>query len=174
MLVRVGVIVGVLAAVLITSLLFTGRDSGDDPDTAGVDAPERQSGVVDVEVNPGTAGDAWEGARSDVGDVECRRDGATWTASATVANPTDAPVSYRIYTSFLDGGGDTRGVVQTNVVDVAAGEEQPWTAQAELDEQGLRCVLRVERIAADADDAPEADDADTDGNDGDNGLDEAN
>ncbi len=175
LLVRIGVIVGVLIIVLAASLLLAGRDGDDAPDATDTEATERRSSVVDVEVNPGTAGDDWEGARSDVGDVDCRRDGTTWTASATVTNPTDAPVSYRIYTSFLDGGGDTRGVVQTNVVDVAAGEELPWTAQAELDEQGLRCVLRVERIAADADDAPEEPGTDDGGEtDGDEGLDEAN
>jgi hypothetical protein len=87
------------------------------------------------------------GALEDVQGLACSRDGAVWTASGTVVNPTVDVVDYRIYVSFLDAGGETVGLIQSDANDVAAGAEQEWSVDLEWPADDLRCVLRVERVA---------------------------
>lgn len=123
-----------LLAAAATVLLLAGcaDDAGREP-TAG------------EPVLPGT-GEDFVGARQDVGAVDCRRDGATWRASGTVTNPADAPADYRIYVSFVDATGSTVALRQVDVPATEPGEPTQWEGSAELDGDGLQCVLRVERV----------------------------
>jgi hypothetical protein len=71
-----------------------------------------------------------------------------WKVAATVTNPTAGTVDYRVFTSFLDSDNDTRGLLQTDVASVGAGEAKQWAGELELDASDLTCVLRVERTNA--------------------------
>jgi hypothetical protein len=102
---------------------------------------------VDVSVLPGTD-TAAEGARTDVTDEACEDRNGTWVTSGKVTNSSDGRRSYRIYTGFVDSTGETRAVVETGVKDLKAGESRRWEDSAPLGGlDGVRCVLRVERVA---------------------------
>src|SRR5689334_9524389 len=94
-------------------------------------APPASPAVAKVSVPPGTAS-GFVGARIDVTGLACRQDGAVWRVTGKVRNPTRRPADYRIYTSFLAEGSDTRGVVETDVADVGPGAERPWSGQLAL------------------------------------------
>ena len=100
---------------------------------------------ADPGVLPGT-GEDFVGARQDVKGVGCERDGATWRATGTVENPADEPADYRIYVSFVDADGTTRELRQVDVLDTPPHEEVRWEGTADIDADGLQCVLRVERV----------------------------
>jgi hypothetical protein len=100
--------------------------------------------IIDVSTAPGS-GD-FVGALEDVHGLVCSGDDGVWTAAGTVVNPTADVVDYRIYVSFLDAGGETVGLIETNADGVAGGAEQPWSAAVEWPAGELRCVLRVERV----------------------------
>jgi hypothetical protein len=89
----------------------------------------------------------YEGAREDVHDTTCAADGDAWRATGTVTNRTKRDVRYRIYASFL-AGDTTVGIAETAAGPVHAGESASWTARVEVDDPGLRCILRVERTGA--------------------------
>jgi hypothetical protein len=99
-----------------------------------------------VKVQPGTASDGFEGARSDVSDLSCKADGkGAWNVSGTVKNSTDAAVNYRIYTSFLRGT-ETLGLVETDLENVKANDTKKWSGSMTIDADKVDCVLRVERV----------------------------
>jgi hypothetical protein len=135
----------VVAALLCATLLVgcasdTSRDN--EPETS-VPTAEAYSGEVTVQ--PGSDPSA-EGARADVTDQMCEEEQGTWTARGRVTNPLDEPRSYRIYVSFVDGGGQTRAVRQVDVFELAPAGERQWETTVPLGgATGVRCVLRVER-----------------------------
>jgi hypothetical protein len=100
--------------------------------------------VIQVNTPPGTA-KHFVGARKDVTDLSCRQDGSSWVVSGTVTNSSTAKADYRIYTSFLNSANDTRGLLETDVTAVAPKVSKQWTGSLSLPDDGLKCVLRVER-----------------------------
>lgn len=130
-----------LAAVLLT-VGCTGAEPEPTPTPSATTAPPT---VTDIQDAPGSGGE-FTGAVADT-TVECAAGDDGWAASGTVTNPTDGVADYRIYVSFLDAAGGTRGVVQVDVDGVAAGASQDWQTTAALPDEELSCVLRVERYA---------------------------
>ena len=101
--------------------------------------------VVDITDQPGSV-DGWVGALEDAHVATCARQGDEWIAAGTVTNPVEDAQSYRLYVSLLDGS-ETRGLVQVDVPDVAAGASGQWKAAFPLTGDDFTCVLRVERFA---------------------------
>lgn len=64
-----------------------------------------------------------------------------------MTNPESDTQDYRLYVSAMTDG-DTVGLVQVDVADVAGGETAEWEAQMDLAQEDINCVLRVERFAA--------------------------
>ncbi len=109
------------------------------------DTAPAESGIVDVDVAPGTAIDGYVGAADDVGEVACSAGDGGRIASGTVTNPTDGLAGYRIYVSFLDEESETAALVQADVAEVGSGASTDWSAVAAIDDGEYTCVLRVER-----------------------------
>ncbi len=128
------------AAMLVAGLAGCSNEA---PDTR----PETGA-VTDISVQPGTTED-YVGAKQDVTGLACEPDGRAWKVTGTVRNSTRATAGYRIYTSFLDDENETRGLLQTDVQDLAPGGEKEWTGRLDVRGQDLRCVLRVERLTSD-------------------------
>lgn len=101
--------------------------------------------VTDVTDQPGSV-DGWVGALEDADIATCARQGDEWVAAGTVTNPVDDAQSYRLYVSLIDGS-ETRGLIQVDVPDVAAGASGDWKAAFPLPGDNFKCVLRVERFA---------------------------
>jgi hypothetical protein len=97
-----------------------------------------------VSVSPGT-GTEFEGAVADVSELNCAAEEDRWVVGGKVTNPTDTAADYRIYVSFLDGTGGTRGLLEVDSTDVAPGATAQWQGEMLLAETELTCVLRVER-----------------------------
>jgi hypothetical protein len=140
----------VLAAVLtLAATACTGDDSGSADETtttkalASTTSTTKPAVVRDVTDAPRTSN--YEGARDDVTKVTCKQDGKTWKVGGTVTNSTKEPADYRIFTAFLDDENETRGLLQTDLTGLEAGEARPFTDDLALDAKGLTCVLRVER-----------------------------
>ena len=64
-----------------------------------------------------------------------------------MTNPESETQDYRLYVSAMTDG-DTVGLVQVDVADVAGGETVEWEAQMDLAQEDIDCVLRVEQFAA--------------------------
>lgn len=136
-----------LAGVALALALTIAGCAGDSPSettSLGGGVPDPADPVISVEIDPGTA-EGFEGALADVTDHQCEPHGGAWHTSGTVTNPTDDPATYRIYTSFLSGGNDAVGVLQTDVGPVDPGESEEWEGTLNLSAGNLSCVLRVER-----------------------------
>jgi hypothetical protein len=116
--------------------------------TGGDDTSADASPTPRVSVLPGTAEDGFVGARTDVTEVQCARDGDSWRVSGAVTNPLDVPSDYRVYSAFVDGSGATRDVTQIDVPAVGPREVRQWGGSVDLATDGLECVLRVERVAS--------------------------
>lgn len=110
-------------------------------------SPEESPGITDVTDTPGS-GEGLVGALADVEQNTCELAGEEWQVDGTVTNPTEEPADYRIYVSLLAAGGDTRALKQVDVDGVPGGESAPWTTAIPIAEEGLNCVLRVERYTA--------------------------
>lgn len=100
--------------------------------------------LVEVTDTPGSV-DGFVGAIDDAEIVTCESQSGVWVGEGTVTNPTDTAQNYRVYVSF-NHKGNTRGLVQVDVENVAAGEQATWATEAALLGAGLECVLRVERF----------------------------
>jgi hypothetical protein len=127
-------------------------DTGDTPGTDASTATETTTAaatsdyVQDIKTPPGSVADI-EGARSDVDVTRCEERDGTWQASGTVTNSADDNRSYRVYVAFVDPSATTRGLVETQVTDLAAGATSQWSSQLALAATtDARCVLRVERF----------------------------
>lgn len=147
-----------------TELSTTGADAGDGTATDGTEASSslptsddntapsttepRPDAVVDVDIQPGQATDEFVGARKDVTVDRCNRRDDEWVAAGTVTNTSGGAATYRIYVAFnVADTADTRGLVQVDV-QVADGATEEWGATVPVPEDGLTCILRVERVAA--------------------------
>ena len=115
------------------------------PPTASSAKP---STVIQASDQPRTSG--FVGARADVTGLTCAQDGKQWRVGGKVTNPTDSPVDYRIFTSFLDKSNDTAGLLQTDIKSVAGRASQDWSGTLPVSGTDLQCVLRVERTNAGA------------------------
>jgi len=141
-------------AVLALVVGCTGGDPEPDPSVSpSPSASEEQApGVTDITDTPGAgtdgAGGGFTGALADAPFTTCERDGDAWRVAGTATNPTEGVVDYRIYVSLLDGAAGTRALQQVDVADVPAGETSEWETEVPVAEDGLNCVLRVERYAA--------------------------
>lgn len=97
-----------------------------------------------IDIPPGT-GEGYEGARDDVTEESCLRVAEGWVTEGVVANPTGDTVDYRVYTSLSDAAGQLRVLVQSDVPGVGPGGSGQWRSGMDTNEDGLVCVLRIER-----------------------------
>jgi len=139
------------AGVLVSGLLLAGC-AADEPaptptPTVTATSAALEPGLTDVTDTPGS-GEGLEGALSDTTTDSCARADDSWAVAGTVTNSTDADASYRIYVSLLNAANDTRALVQVDVDALAAGETTDWSTDIPVAEDGLSCILRVERYAA--------------------------
>jgi len=84
------------------------------------------------------------GAAQDVKLSECDSTKTGTTFAGTVANPTAATQSYRIYVAVTDKSA-TVGVAEVEVPALAAKATSPWKGNVDSGAEGAKCVLRVER-----------------------------
>lgn len=101
----------------------------------------------DFDVQPGTAEDDYVGALKDVTVDRCESGDKGTEISGTVTNPTKKDADYRIYVSVMNDK-DTLGIVQVDVAGLARGKTAEWSKKAKASDSDVRCVLRVERVAA--------------------------
>jgi len=143
----------VAAALAVAATGCSSDDTMAAPDTSAAvettSTAPKPPAEIRVFVAPGTA-EGFEGARDDVTVENCIQTGSAWVTEGTLVNPTDTPVSYRVYTSFNDPSGELRALLQTDVNDVTPGAEGAWLNQVESADDNLTCVLRVERTPAGA------------------------
>lgn len=100
--------------------------------------------VTDVRDPQGSV-DGYEGALEDGSIDKCEVEGDKLRVEGKVTNPLDKPKQYRIYVSVMEGT-DTRGIVQVDPPVVKAHETVSWNTDVDLAEDGLNCILRVERF----------------------------
>ncbi len=119
---------------------------GGDAATAVSDPPP--VAVAAVSIPPGQAKDGFVGAASDVTTEVCKLDGDHWSMSGLVKNSSGSAARYRIYVALnAVGSTDTRALIQTDVK-VDNGATVPWSARADVTDDVLQCILRVERVKA--------------------------
>lgn len=144
----------IISTAIAAALALAGCTGGGDapspsPTPTASGSPSDSPGVVDVTDTPGGgtdgAGGGFTGALADAPVTSCELQDGAWNVAGTATNPTEGAVTYRIYVSLLNGGGDTRALQQVDVPEVAAGETAEWQTSVPIDEDGLNCVLRVER-----------------------------
>jgi outer membrane murein-binding lipoprotein Lpp len=100
-----------------------------------------------VNIQPGTATDGFEGARSDVSNLKCALSDGIWKTNGKITNSTDHPVDYRIYVSYLRGN-ETAGLIEVDVAGIKSGKSEDWKAELPIVGNDVDCVLRVERVKA--------------------------
>ena len=140
------VVVGLSAALLAGLLAGCTGEATPEP-TPSATGEALEPGITDIEDTPGS-GDDLEGALADSKVESCEREGDEWKVRGTVTNPTDKKADYRIYVSLLNGTNDTRALVQVDVDDVKKETSEEWDVDIPVAEDGLTCVLRVERYKA--------------------------
>ena len=142
------------AMIVLGAFALTGCTGGGDTDPTPMPTETQATGgLTDIVDTPGS-GENFAGALTDASTETCELADEAWTAAGTVTNSTDAAVNYRIYVSFLTTTGDTRALTQVNVDGVEPGADGEWTTSAAITDEGLECVLRVERYNVDGS-APE-------------------
>lgn len=85
------------------------------------------------------------GALVDISAHTCAQEAGGWRVTGTASNTTGSPVDYRIYIGLLNGVSTTRALVETEVLNVAAGGSDEFDTLIAMPEDDLHCVLRVER-----------------------------
>ena len=145
-------------ALALGSLTACSGDDGTEPSdaTAGPTAaptteqpeqgPTPPTMFVEVEVTPGSDLAA-EGAIDDSTEPTCDQEDGTWTSAGTVTNPTTEAKSYRVYVTFMRGN-QIAAIVQADAEGVEPGASAEWSARFPTAEDGLTCVISVERVAA--------------------------
>ncbi len=104
--------------------------------------------VTSLTEQPGSANDDFVGAAKDVELQSCALSDGKWKANGTVSNTSGANAKYRIYVALnTPETTDTKAVVQVDI-DVADGETEKWSAEADVAFADLKCILRVERATA--------------------------
>ena len=111
--------------------------------SGGADVTAEKS-FVDISDPQGSV-EGFVGALEDAEVDRCEATADGWIAGGTVANPTDAVQSYRLYVA-LNTNRDTHGLVQVNLDDVPGGAGENWEVEAPVRGDNLSCVLRVERF----------------------------
>lgn len=139
------------AAAAFAALALAGCAGDGGPDGEAIGEPTAVTEITDL---PGSV-ENYEGALADATTTACERRGDAWSVAGTVANSAAEPRQYRIYVSLLKEG-DTRGVQQVDVAELAPGASAEWSTSIPVAEDGLECVLRVERFAPGAGAAPAA------------------
>jgi hypothetical protein len=139
-------VAGLGAAFLAASLAgcTTGTST---PEPTPTSSASLTPGLTDIEDTPGSGANL-EGALADNTMGSCERDGDEWVVSGTITNSTDKTADYRIYVSLLNSSNDTRALVQVDVDGVAVDASEDWDTSIPVAEDGLSCVLRVERYVA--------------------------
>lgn len=117
------------------------------PTSSATTPPEALPSVTEIIDTPGS-GEGLVGALADSTVSNCALADGTWKVDGTVTNPTEEPANYRIYVSLLNASGETRALQQVNVDEVDAAATSNWTATVPVADEGLNCVLRVERYTA--------------------------
>ena len=135
--------VQMLATAAALATLLVGCSDDDAAGPATTQSTAKGDLVTATSNPPRTTG--FTAAREDVQRLTCTRDGATWKVNGTVRNPTQTVADYRIYTMFLDDDNELRGLLQSDVPDVAVAGTKEWTGELELDGADLTCGVRVER-----------------------------
>ncbi|MEY2850114.1 MAG: hypothetical protein RI885_2781 [Actinomycetota bacterium] len=122
-------------------------DAEPSPTPSASASADAEPGITDITDTPGS-GEGYVGALADSTVGTCALADGAWTVAGTVTNPTEAAADYRIYVSLLAASGETRALQQVDVDALAATESTDWTATVPVADEGLSCVLRVERYAA--------------------------
>lgn len=99
--------------------------------------------ITDIEHQPATG--EFVGALVDISDHTCEQTVDGWRVTGTATNPTTGITNYRIYISLISGVGQTRALVEAEVLAVAPGSAGSFDTVIALPDTDLRCVLRVER-----------------------------
>lgn len=148
-----------LASVVITAGLLAGCSGGGDgdgdakkedttEDTAPVTKPgepgEKKPTYTDVQDPQGSV-EGYEGAVEDAKVDTCSNESGKLEVAGSVSNPTGEPKQYRIYVSAM-AKRDTRGITQVDIPTLDPGESTKWDTALELSDDGLKCLLRVERF----------------------------
>lgn len=148
----------VLAAGLLTGCSGGGGDDAkDDPETVVDETPTESEGsesdgssskkkdtYTDVRDPQGSVED-YVGAMGDATVDSCDTEDGSLVATGTVTNSENDAQQYRIYVSAMDGS-DTRGIVQVDLDPLEGGATADWDASFDLADEGLSCILRVERF----------------------------
>ena len=127
----------------VAALALTACGSAED-DAQSSEAENQK--VIEIADQPGSVED-YVGAVEDAEVDTCAAGGDGLDVAGTVTNPESDTQDYRLYVSAMTDG-DTVGLVQVDVADVAGGETSEWESQMDLAQEDIDCVLRVERFAA--------------------------
>lgn len=133
-------------AVTATAVACNGEDDDAPDNGADGNAEASEEKVIEMPDQPGSVED-YAGALDDAEVETCESQDGALQVSGTVTNPESEDQDYRIYVSAMDSG-DTMGIIQVDVTGVAGGDSAEWNTEFPLSGQGLDCVLRVERFAA--------------------------
>lgn len=134
-----------IAGLALSAALAGCAGGGGTSPTSAADQTRPPEAVTQVTNMPGSV-QGYEGAAADATTTACERSGDGWRIAGTVTNSAAEPREYRIYASLLNGG-DTRGLQEIQVPVVEPGATADWEATIPVAEDGLQCVLRVERFA---------------------------
>ncbi len=138
----------VVGALVLAGCTPSEPEPSESPSASPSASAEASPGITDVTDAPGS-GEGFVGALADTPVETCEPADGGWRVAGTVTNPTEDPVDYRIYVSLLGAdGADTRALTQVDVDGVEPATPTEWSTDIPLDEQGLACVLRVERYPA--------------------------
>lgn len=132
-------IIALAVAALALSACGSAEDDAQSPES-------EQQKVIEITDQPGSVED-YVGAVEDAEVDTCSAGGNGLDVAGTVTNPESVAHDYRLYVSAM-ADGDTVGLVQVDVGDVAGGETAEWEVQMELTQEDIDCVLRVERLPA--------------------------
>lgn len=116
------------------------------PSASASASADAKPGVTDITDTPGS-GEDLVGALADSKITTCALTDGKWKVAGTVTNPSTDTAKYRIYVSLLSGSGATRALQQVDVNGVKAGATTDWDTVIPVSDDGLNCVLRVERYA---------------------------
>jgi hypothetical protein len=139
--------VAVVVSVGISGCTPTVDQTKPSPTSSNTTPPDAPPSVTEIIDTPGS-GEGFVGALADSAVSNCALADGTWKVDGTVTNPTEEPANYRIYVSLLNASGETRALQQVNVDEVDAAATSNWTATVQVADEGLNCVLRVERYTA--------------------------
>lgn len=137
-----------LAVTALTGCTSDGEAGPSPEPTAGESASAvPEAAVTEITDTPGSV-EGYVGAAADAEQRSCELVDGGWDVAGIVTNPTDEAQHYRIYVSLQDGDQQTRGLTQVDLERVEPGAEAEWSTRVAVADEGLSCLLRVERFAA--------------------------